>query len=105
MPEDQIFKSVIFDNFVPFIGLEFPQGEIKAIIINITRFGKELETKRPKTKVIKKFYYVLEKGFSSINQPGSGLPIDVISLIFIRRQFQLRFIFYSGVIKHATTTT
>ena len=40
---DQTFKSVIFHHFWHSIGLLMPQGEIKAIITNITKSDKELE--------------------------------------------------------------
>ena len=65
-PEDQIFKSVIFNQFVHYIGLEGAW-------------------QRPKIKVIKsKSFYALEKGFSIVDQPGSGLLIDFISQIGFR---------------------
>jgi hypothetical protein len=52
------------------------------------RIGKFAQ-QRPKIKVIKKkILLYVGKGFSSVDKWGSGLLIDVISLIFISQRFQ-----------------
>ena len=63
-PEIFFFKAVIFNHFVHSIGLGVPLVEIKAIIINITRSSKELETlpgKAQKSKSSKKIPIMCKK--------------------------------------------
>ena len=52
-----------------------------------------LPGKGQKSKLTKKFYYVLEKRFFSVDQLSSGLLIYTISSTFINQCFQSRPIF------------
>ena len=84
------FKRVIFNQLGPSIGLGGVFKPWLSTLLGLEKNWKICPTKAKNQSDQKKYYYMMEKGFSSVDQSGSGLLTDIISLIFISQHFQSR---------------